>query len=79
MTARARLSMRTARYKVARQRGEIAERVVGVRVVDDDREGLAAVNALETSGNAGEVGDPLGDRIGRTVAAKPAAAAASTL
>ena len=37
------------RQKVARQRGQVAQRVVGVGVVHDDGEGLAHIDSLETS------------------------------
>ena len=59
------------RNKVAGQRGEVAERVVGVRVVDDNREGLAAIDALEPAGNAGKVEYSLRDRFGGTIAGIP--------
>ena len=39
------------RDEFAGQRRKIAQRIIGMRVVDNDREGLAAVDALETSGD----------------------------
>ncbi len=39
------------RGHLARKSSEIAERVVGVRVVDDDGEGLAGVDGLEAAGD----------------------------
>ncbi len=50
---------------LAGERGQVAQRVVGVRVVDDDGEGLARVDGLKAAGNGLEVrdgGDEMGER-----------------
>jgi len=45
------------RRHLAGERGQVTQRVVGVRVVDDRGEGLAAVDELEAAGNRFEVGN----------------------
>src|SRR4029077_20277530 len=57
-----------AAHKIASQRGEVAERIVRVRIIHDHREGLAAIHALEAAGNAGEIEDSFCDRLGGTIA-----------
>src|SRR5208337_307859 len=57
--------------KIASQGGEVAERVVRVRIIHDHRKGLAAIHALEAAGNAGEVEDSFCDRLGGTIAGNP--------
>src|ERR1019366_7065495 len=54
--------------KIASQRGKVAERVIGVRIIHHHREGLAAIHAFEAPGNTGKVEDSFGDRLGRTIA-----------
>ena len=46
---------------LARQRGQVAQGVVGVRVVDDDGEGLAGIDGLEAAGNGSERGNRGGE------------------
>ena len=58
-----------ARDELARQSSEIAQRVVGVSVVDDDGEGLAAIDALKSSGDMGQ-----STRFPSTIASRIAAA-----
>ena len=43
------------RRHLAGERGQVAQRVVGVRVVHDDGEGLAGIDGLEAAGNGLEV------------------------
>ena len=46
-----------SRGHLAGERGEVAQRVVGVRVVDDHRERLARIDGLEAAGNGPEGGN----------------------
>ena len=57
-----------ARNEFAGERGEVAQRVVGVGVVHDHGEGLAGVHALEAAGHAGEALDTAGNGFRRAVA-----------
>jgi hypothetical protein len=68
-----------ARNKIASQRGEVAERIVGVRVVHNHRERLAAIDALKAPGNALRWKIPAAIASAEQSRAYPAAAAASTL
>ena len=54
---------------LARQRGQIAQGVVGVRVVDDDGERLAGIDGLEAAGNGPEHGNG-GDEMRKRDAAR---------
>src|SRR4029077_5511657 len=60
-----------AAHKIASQRGEVAERVVRVRIIHDDRERLPAIHAFEAAGNAREVEDSFCDRLSRTIPGVP--------
>ena len=57
------------RRHLARKCGQIAQRVVGVRVVDDHGEGLAGIDRLKAAGNRLERGN-CGDKIAECDAAR---------
>lgn len=60
--------IRTMRDEISSECGEVAERVIGVRVVNHHREGLSAIDLLKTAGNVGESSDSFNDRFGGAVA-----------
>ena len=60
-----------ARDELARQRRQIAQRIVGVGIVDDHGEGLAAIDALKSSRHMRERLDAAGNRL-RLAAARVA-------
>ena len=64
---------------LAGERGQVAQRVVGVGVVDDDGEGLAGIDGLEAAGNGLERGTRRRDRENGTPRAWAAVKAASRL